>query len=146
MVTIEGEHHASASREQLWQALTDPATFAQAIDACDRVDTEPDGSYRAHVTVQALGSHRSQDILVAVKDPQPPESLVLALAAKTPAGNVDGSLKIVLGMNADGTPIQYRLETELSGVLAALGPRLVEVTVRRMMTEFFTRLDDQLQA
>ncbi len=49
-------------------------------------------------------------------------------------------------MNADGTPIQYRLETELSGVLAALGPRLVEVTVRRMMTEFFTRLDDQLQA
>jgi carbon monoxide dehydrogenase subunit G len=144
MVTVEGKHTSPADRERLYSALTDPGTFERAIDACERVETDPDGNFRAHVMVDALGSRRRQDVQVVFEEKHPPEQLLLRLSATTPAGGVQSSLRVRLGADDGGTGISYRVETTLSGILGSLGPRLVEMTVRRVMGEFFSKLDNQL--
>jgi carbon monoxide dehydrogenase subunit G len=83
---------------------------------------------------------------VQIKDLNAPESYTLVIEGKGGPGFVKGTATIVLAEKEGHTELRCEADAQVGGLIAAIGSRLIEVTARKMMDDFFRRLGQQLQS
>ena len=141
---FSGQHHFAASTDLVFGALTDPLQLQQAIDVCERIESKGNDVYEVHAQIQALGMRVNPVILVTIADRQPPRSCQFQVAATSQYGNLGGTIQIRIQPNASGSVLNYEVDGSISGLLASVAPRLIEVNVQRGLTQFFEKLDRQI--
>lgn len=141
-----GEYVVLAPREKVWEALNDPAILQVCIDGCESLawvaDNELSAVIRAKVgplTARFSGKLWLTDVV-------PSRSYTLnGQGEGVGAGFVKGFASIELSdEGATSCRLRYRCETNIGGVLADVGSKLVQGMADRTAEAFFERFTQRL--
>jgi len=142
---IEGSYKISAPREIVWRALLNPEALARALPGCERLEPNPDGSYRAELKVGLAAVKGSYHGRVEILDPVPPEHFRMKVEGQGTGGFLKGEGTLTLLNNAAETLVTYSGEAQVGGVIASVGQRLMLGAARQIINHFFQAFASQVQ-
>ena len=89
---LEGTHELQASRERVYQCLTDPEVLQRCIPGCERLEKTGDNSYSATIRT-GVGSIKKGEFngSVRLEEMRPPEHYRIVVEGKGEPGFVKGS-------------------------------------------------------
>ena len=137
-----GTYRIQAPRQQVWQALNDPAVLMRCLEGCRAMTPTGENEFKAQIgaKVGPVKANFNADILLS--DVVPPQSYRLDVRVKGGvAGFANGSATVDLedADDAKATLLRYRIEGAIGGKLAQIGSRLVTTAARKMTERFFER-------
>ena len=135
-----GEYRIAASREEVWNALNDPATLQRCLEGCRSLAAVGDGEYVAEMVAKVGPVRANFGATIHMRDAAPPASYRLDVRVKGGAGFANGTAFVRLeDVEARQTLLRYTIEGAIGGKLAQIGARLVESAARKMTARFFER-------
>ena len=137
-----GEYQLNAPREEVWQALNDPAVLARCLDGCRSMTPVGNDEFEAEVGAKVGPVKATFAAVISLKDVVPLESYRLEVHVKGGvAGFANGTATVALEEVDSGqaTMLRYRIQGAIGGKLAQIGSRLVEGAARKMTARFFER-------
>lgn len=144
MQKFSGTYHFKAERKRVYEALIDPKVIQRTIEGCQEIKEVGPHSYEVLVAVNTMGFRTNQPVAIQLEKLRPPSSYVMGLKAKSQFGTVQSKVDVRIEPNESGSVLHYDAETQLTGLAAAMGSRMLEVTVKRLLEDFFGKLDQQL--
>jgi len=133
-----------APGEKVFAALVDPAVLQKCIDVCEKMEKTGEDSYDAHLKIGVAGRNGGYVGKIRIEEKKPPESFTLQAEGKGRPGWVKGTARMRISPKSEGSELQCESEGQVGGVIAAVGSRLVEAAVKKMLDEFFRKLGQQL--
>ena len=144
---LEGACTVPARRETVWRALMDPQILARALPGCEKVEPNPDGSYRAELRVGIGAVRGTYHGRVQILDPVPLERYRMKVEGKGTGGFVNGEGILTLSDEPAGaTAIKYTGDAQVGGVVASVGQRLLQGAAHKIVSQFFEAFAKQLQS
>jgi len=138
-VKLSATYSIPAPQQRVFEALNDPAILQRVIDGCEKMVKTADNTYDAHLKIGLAGLKGSYVGKVQIKDLVPPESYTLIIEGKGGPGFVKGTARVQLTDQGAATELRCEADAQVGGLIAAVGSRLIEVTARKMMDEFFRK-------
>lgn len=143
---LAGAYTIPAAREVVWRSLMDPQILARALPGCEKMEPNPDGSYRAELKVGIGAVKGTYHGRVQILDPSPLEHYRMKVEGKGTGGFVNGEGTLTLSDDAAGTAIKYTGDAQVGGVIASVGQRLLQAAAHKIVSQFFESLAKQLQS
>jgi carbon monoxide dehydrogenase subunit G len=138
---LEGTNHLNASRDRVFDCLTNPQVLERCIPGCERLEAAGENVYAATIrtgvgTIKGLftGTVKLQDV-------RKPEHYRIVVEGKGSPGFLKGSGDLDLSEQEDGTLITYAGEIQVGGTIAGVGQRMIQGTAKMMTTQFFLALE-----
>lgn len=144
---LEGNSHLNGTPDALFGRLLDPETLRRCIKGCESLEELPDQDegtrgYAAAVKV-GIGAIKGRfKATVSLSDIVAPTSYAMSIAARSPVGHLRGTAHIRLAPDDEGTALTWKADAQVSGVIAAVGQRLLGVAAQKFADDFFNRLQD----
>ena len=141
-----GAYRIAAPRQQVWQALNDPAVLVRCLEGCRSMTPTGDNEFDAKIGAKVGPVKANFDAAISLRDVVPPQSYRLLVRVKGGvAGFANGSAVVHLEdvatetAAAEETLLRFRIEGSIGGKLAQIGSRLVESAARKLTARFFER-------
>lgn len=144
---LNGQRSIPRSQQIVWDALNDPAILARAIPGCEKL--ERTGTDEFHMEMLAVvGPVRARfKATLAMSEVEPPRSYVLTFNGNGGvAGFGNGSARVELQEQGDGTLMQYEASAQVGGKIAQVGARLVQGVSEKLADQFFTQFVTEVEA
>jgi uncharacterized protein len=141
---VTGEHEFRASREQVWDALNDPAILSATLPGARRL--EPTGADEYALTVDVgVGSVKgTYEGTFALTDKRERESCTVTATASGRPGSVTAVASMRLSDDGQGARMSYEADANVTGPLAGVGQRLMGAAARRTTEQFLSALDERI--
>jgi len=138
---MSGSHRITASREEVWAALNDPAILKQCIPGCEEIEKQSDTEMTAKVTAKVGPVKAKFAGKVTLSDIDPPNGYTITgEGTGGAAGFGKGGASVRLQPDGDGTTVlEYTAHAQVGGKLAQIGSRLIDGTARKMADDFFVK-------
>jgi uncharacterized protein len=142
---VTGAHVLHASRQQVWDALQDPAVLVATIPGCHELEEVGDHTYVARVSAGIASIKGTYDGRVALGDQDPPTSYTLRASGSGAPGTIDATATVRLSEDADGnTRVEYDADAVVGGAVGGVGQRVLTGVARRNADAFFQAVDRYL--
>jgi carbon monoxide dehydrogenase subunit G len=142
---LNGSHVVHAPRQQVWEALRDPAVLVRTIPGCQELAEIADDTYAARVRAGVASIKGIYDGRVAISDQDPPAFYTLRASGSGGPGTIDATAAIRLTEDSDGnTQIDYDADAVIGGAVGGVGQRVLAGVARRNATVFFGAVDRYL--
>jgi uncharacterized protein len=138
---IEGKYLFNASRERVYQALTDPEVLKRCIPGCERLEKTGENTYAATIRAGAGSIKGVFEGSVKLEDMRPPEHYRIVVEGKGAPGFLKGSGDLDLEAQGETTVISYTGDVQVGGTIASVGQRMIQATAKMMAAQFFTALE-----
>ena len=135
-----------APREKVFALITDPAVLQKCIEGCEKMVRTSEDNYDVHLKLGIAGIKGTYVGKVQLKDKKIPESYTLLIEGKGGPGFVKGTGHIQLADKDAETELHCDGESQVGGMIAAIGSRLVEAVGKKMMDSFFKKFAAELEA
>jgi uncharacterized protein len=142
---IQGSYNIPAAPEVVYRHLLDPEALARALPGCEKLTEYDACSYDAEICVgiaAVKGTYRGR---VEILDQKPPERFRMRVDARGKSGFLKGEGEIVLSASGEETTVSYAGETQVGGMIAAVGQRMIQAASRQIVTQFFQAFAKQIQ-
>lgn len=143
---IEGNHKIPAPRNVVWRGLLDPAVLARAVPGCEKLEAQPDGSYRAEMSVGIAAVKGKYHGRIEILDPVPPERYRMKVEGQGTGGFVKGEGVLTLAEQGGETVVSYSGEAQVGGIIANVGQRLLQGAARQIVSRFFEAFAREIAA
>lgn len=137
-------HAFAASPAEVYAGVLDPAVLQRCIDGCEKMEKTGDDAYAVQLKVGVAGMKGTYAGRVQIAEKHPPESLTLAVDGKGAPGFVKATARLQFASAGDRTQLTGDAEATVGGLIAAIGSRLIEAVAKKMMGEFFARLEAEI--
>jgi carbon monoxide dehydrogenase subunit G len=145
-VNLDGSAVLSASPEQVWSVITDPAVLARTIPGCESLQQVGEDSYTMVVSA-GVGAIRGKYAgEVRLSDLSFPKSYVMHASGSGGPGSVRATVQITLAPSDAGTELTYSADAVVGGAVAGVGQRMITGVAKRMAGQFFSAVDLELSA
>lgn len=142
---VTGSHMLHASRQQVWDALQDPAVLVRTIPGCHELEEIADDIYAARVNAGIASIKGTYDGRVALSDQDPPTSYTLRATGSGGPGTIDATATVRLTEDSDGnTQVDYDADAVIGGAIGGVGQRVLVGVAQRNATAFFAAVDRHL--
>lgn len=143
---MNDEQRIPAPQEQVWSALNDPDVLRRCIPGCDSLQKVTPTEMIATVTLKVGPVKASFSGKVTLSDLDPPNGYrITGEGSGGVAGFAKGGAQVRLTAEAaDATLLHYEVEAQIGGKLAQLGARLIDATAKKLASEFFERLRNEI--
>jgi carbon monoxide dehydrogenase subunit G len=138
---LEGTHKIAASRERVFQALTDPAILQKCIPGCQEMEKTGEDQYKAKLSAGVGPVKGVFAATIALKDITAPSHFTLVVEGKGQPGFVKGSGSLNLTEEGDATNVQYSGDVNIGGMIATVGQRMIQATANLLAERFFKALE-----
>lgn len=142
---IEGTYTVPATSDLVYQQLLDPDALAHALPGCEELIPNSDGSYQAKMKVGVAAIKGTYQGRVEILDPNPPERFRMRVNAQGKGGFLKGEGLVVLTSMDSKTVVSYSGETQVGGMIASVGQRMVQAATRKIVDQFFQAFAKQFQ-
>ncbi|MEW6046167.1 MAG: carbon monoxide dehydrogenase subunit G [Bacillota bacterium] len=136
----------AAPAEIVWQVLLDPAVLARRLPGCKRLEPLGGGIYEAQLEIGIGPVKGSYTGRVQLADLSPPRSYRLLVEGGGGPSYVKGEGRIELSPNGEATVMTCTGEAAVSGILAAVGQRLLSSAARVLIASFFDGMAQEVIA
>jgi uncharacterized protein len=137
-------HSFAATPAQVFSAVLDPAVLQRCIEGCEKMEKTGEDSYTVHLKVGIAGMKGSYVGGVQITEKRPPDALTLAIDGKGAPGFLKATARMHLAPAGDRTQLSGEAEATVGGLIAAIGSRLIEAAAKKMMGEFFAKLEAEI--
>src|SRR6185295_7057872 len=100
-------------------------------------------AYDVHLKVGVAAMKGSYTGKVRITGKLPPESMTLMMEGKGGPGFMRSTSKLRLEERGGKTELSGEADATIGGLIAAIGSRLIEAVAKKMMADFFTRLEGE---
>lgn len=144
---VSGSHTLRGSRQEVWDALQDPAVLVRTIPGCHELKEVDDDAYTATVKAGVASIQGTYDGRVSLRDQDPPNSYQLRAEGAGGPGTIDATATVTLaeGQGPDETTASYEAEAIVGGSIAGVGQRVLAGVAKRNAAQFFDAVDAYLQ-
>jgi carbon monoxide dehydrogenase subunit G len=143
-VNLDGSAVLSATPEQVWSVITDPAVLARTIPGCESLEQVGEDSYTMVVSA-GVGAIRGKYAgEVRLSDLSFPKSYVMHASGSGGPGSVRATVQITLAPSDAGTELTYSADAVVGGAVAGVGQRMITGVAKRMAGQFFSAVDKEL--
>jgi len=143
---LSGTYLFCASPARVHAALTDPAVLQGAIDDCEAMVPAGENRYDAHLRIRFAGMKVRCAVKLRFEDCRPPASFTLSLEGRGAPGSVQGKAQLQFTGTGRKTEVWCEVDVQVEGLIAAVGPRLMQSAAQRMMDEFFRKVGEQVSS
>jgi carbon monoxide dehydrogenase subunit G len=145
---MKGEQLVPASRQQVWDALNDPAALKACIPGCESIEPSGANAYQVLMVAKVGPVSAKFKGKLTLSDVKPPESYSIAFEGQGgAAGFAKGGAKVNLSsQSAHQTTLAYAVTANVGGKLAQIGSRLVDAAARKVADDFFARFNARFSA
>jgi carbon monoxide dehydrogenase subunit G len=143
---LSGEHHISADRQTVWDALNDPEILKACLPGCEELEKTSETDMTAKITTKIGPVKATFTGAVTLSDLDPPNGYTLKGEGQGgAAGFASGSAKVSLSDGENGgTILQYTVEARVGGKLAQIGSRLIDSVSKKLAAQFFETFVEKL--
>jgi uncharacterized protein len=141
---VAGSYELAASRQQVWDALQDPAVLARTLPGCEALEVTGPGSYAATLTAgvaSVKGTYRGE---VALSEQEAPASYRLAAKGAGAPGTVQADAFVRLEEHGSGTIVTYEADAVIGGMIGGVGQRMLVGVAKKTAGEFFSAIERDL--
>jgi carbon monoxide dehydrogenase subunit G len=144
-VRIEGTKHFHASRERVFQALTDPHELSGLLPGVQRVEVRSNDEWIA-VVKPPHGRGLNLKIDMHVTERREPEHARLVAWGKGFGARVSIETEFELAEDGDGTDMAWTADVRLAGLVGGLGGKTFEPAARRQAERALERLRTRIES
>ncbi len=139
---MEASRLIKADRQQVWQALNDPAMLQACIPGCESIEALGDDRFKVAM-VAAVGFIKARFVgELQLQNKVENESYELTFnGSGGPAGFGKGTASVKLADEGADTRLSYVVKAQVGGKLAQVGARVIDGVAKKLAEEFFERLD-----
>ena len=142
---VTGQAVLNASRDQVWQALNDPAVLVRTIPGCQRLEAIGPDAYRMTLTAGVASIKGVYQGEVRLTDQQPLDTFVLKAAGSGSPGTVSASVVVSLAETTETTTtLTYDADAIVGGMIGGVGQRMLTGVAKKTAGDFFAAVDDVL--
>jgi carbon monoxide dehydrogenase subunit G len=142
---VSGSAVLNAPREQVWQALNDPAVLVRTIPGCQRLEAIGDDAYAMTLTAGVASIKGVYSGEVRITDQAPPDTFVLKARGSGTPGTVSASVLVSLAASPDATTtLTYDADAVVGGMIGGVGQRMLTGVAKKTAGEFFSGVNDVL--
>jgi carbon monoxide dehydrogenase subunit G len=142
---ISGSNVVDQPVDKVWEALLDPRVLVATIPGCERLVETGDHAYDMTVTAGVAAIKGTYDGTVELLDPEPPGRFRMKASGAGGPGTVDADVVVNLAPGPDGgTTLTYDADATVGGVIGGVGQRMLTGVTRKMATQFFSAVDDDI--
>lgn len=143
-MNLSGSYTFKAPRQAVWDAMLDANAIRNCMPGCEAFRTVGEDSYEATMKV-GVGSIRGTfDGKIRLVERNQPVSYRMNVEGGGKPGRVKGSGVLTLSGEGDETTIAYDGDAQVAGLIASVGQRLLAVTARKMIEQFFKCMEKQV--
>jgi carbon monoxide dehydrogenase subunit G len=138
---ISGSQVIQAPREAVWKGLNDPKVLQQSIPGCESIEASSPTQMSAKVVLKIGPVKAAFRGAVTLSDIKAPESYRISGKGEGGfAGFASGGATVKLTANSPSeTLMEYDVDAQVGGKIAALGSRLIDSTAGSLADQFFTK-------
>ena len=138
---MSGSQVIQAPREAVWKGLNDPKVLQQSIPGCESIEASSPTQMNAKVVLKIGPVKAAFRGAVTLSDIKAPESYRISGKGEGGfAGFASGGATVKLTANSrTETLMEYDVDAQVGGKIAALGARLIDSTANSLADQFFTR-------
>lgn len=143
---LKGRYRIPATREAVWEALSDPAVLRECIPGCQSLEKISPTEARAVVVVEVGGFTATFTGTVRIDAADPPLAISLSAEGRgRPAGSAKGAVAGRL-TEADGvTTVTYEGSADVGGKLAEIAAGDVDAKAKALAGRFFAALSRRFE-
>ena len=134
---ITAAYKFAATQQQVWTLLMDPEAIKSCLPGCRELRPIGENRYQAEISIGVAAVTGTFTSTVTLSDLQPPNSYRLSVDATGKPGFAKGSATIVLKPTGEGTEVDVTATSEVGGLIARVGQRLIDGVARMTMDRFF---------
>lgn len=142
---LEGEQLILAPRQQVWDALNDPAVLLECIPGCEELAKINDNELEALVLAKVGPVRARFKGKVKMSDQRPPFSYTLHFdGSGGVAGIASGQSVVTLHEEGEQTRLHYTVQASVGGKLGQIGGRLIDSSAKKMAADFFRTFNNHI--
>ena len=145
-MNLDGSAVLSATPEQVWSVITDPAVLARTIPGCESLQQVGEDSYTMVVSAGVGAIRGKYSGEVRLSDLTFPSSCVMHASGSGGPGSVRATVQINLAPSDAGTELTYSADAVVGGAVAGVGQRMITGVAKKMAGQFFSAVDKELNA
>lgn len=141
---ITGSHTIAAPRQEVWDALHDPAVLARTLPGCNELVEVRDDCYDAVLTAGVASIRGTYEGRVELTGKDAPQAYTLTASGSGAPGTISADARVELSETDDGTQVAYDADAIVGGMLGGVGQRMIVSVARRTAGEFFDAVERDL--
>lgn len=142
---IEVQYTFSAPREVVWKFLQNDEVLRSSLPGCQKLEKVSEGVYSAELGLNIGPVKGMFTGEVKLSELREPESYRLTMSGKGKPGEVRGDAQIELKEVEGGTVLICTAETQVTGVLASVGQRVMGSVAKLILGQFFKAVEKEIR-
>jgi uncharacterized protein len=143
---LSASYTFASSATTVWNLLIDPEVVASCLPGCGRLEPLGEDRYRAELTLAVAAVSGQYTGTVAILDKRPPHSYRLVVEGAGKAGFAKGEATVELTEEGETTTVNVTGQSQVGGLIARVGQRLLGAVSKMMMDRFFACLQQKVGA
>ena len=142
---LNGSYTFKAARQQVWDTLQSPEVISQCMPGCEKFEQIGEDRYEAAMRI-GVGPIRGTFIgRIYLHDRTAPERYRMDVEGGGGPGNMKGSGLLALNEDGGQTVVTYDGDAQVTGKIASVGQRLLGVTAKQLINQFFKCMEKRLE-
>jgi carbon monoxide dehydrogenase subunit G len=141
---LNGTYTFRAPRQAVWNAMLSAAAIQECMPGCEEFKTVAADQYQARMRVGVGSIKGTFQGKIRIVEQAEPESYRMEVEGGGGPGRVKGSGVLTLQAAGDQTVVSYDGEAQVAGLIASVGQRLLAVTARKLIEQFFKCMERQV--
>ncbi len=143
---VKGSYTLKAPIDKVWEFLMDPDSISKVLPGCKSLEeTRPD-TFEGTLEIGVAAVKGSYSGSVQLLDKAPPTSYRMLLDGNGKRGFVKGEASIGLEAKDQDTILTYDAETQVGGLIANVGQRMLSGAAKMIINQSLKKLDKELGA
>ena len=142
---VQGSYTFDADIQAVWDSLLSPDVLAGCIPGCERITPSGEDSYEIEMTVRVAAIRGAYKGFVSIEEKRHLESYRMVVSGTGRGGSVQGSGDLSFSESDGRTTVDVVGDTQVTGVVARVGQRLIGGASRMMMNQFFDCLRSKIE-
>jgi carbon monoxide dehydrogenase subunit G len=144
---FEGTERVAAPQAKVWTFLMDPQQVGTCGPGVESVEPVDPTHFKARATV-GVGFIKARFVVdMEMADLHEPDAATIKAHGQAPGSAVDATATMQLTADgADATNLAWAADVNISGTLASVGARVIQVTAEKMIRQTFDCIRTKLEA
>ena len=143
---LAGTYTFDAPRDEVWQALMDPAVLVSIMPGCESLEEVGENEYQTSLKIKGgpvQGKFKGNIELLEINEP---DSYRMKVDGQGPSGFMKGDGQVKLESQGDSTLMHYTGTAQVGGRIASVGQRLLDSSAKAITKQSLDGLNQQITA
>ncbi len=143
---LTGKHVVNAIPSRVWEMLINTDTLARIVPGISRLEKTGENTFKSILEIKMGPVNSSFTGDLQMEDVSVEKGYTLKVQQNSKIGNANAAIKISLAPAGENkTEVAFDGDVKLSGMLAAMGQRLIGGVSNTLAKQFFSNLEKEVE-